>query len=284
MRSGARLRARPSRAWWLAGVTGVVLAGGAAQAQPTRHAVAVLEHRSGAALDGVATRLATELGRLTGFAVSSPDQARATFGETLDAQVVRCSGDGACLADLGYRLGVQEVVLVAVSEFGDAVITLQRIGVDSRKVEARVAEALDRGKALDDDTLDRYLTRLLPPSVFLQFGVIDVVANQRGATVRIDGDPRGQTPITPLRVRAPASYDLRVDKPGFVSFSATVAVPPQGAVKVTAQLTRRAPKGAWYQRRWVIAVAAATVVSAAGTAAYFASRRDRELSLGGSVK
>jgi hypothetical protein len=51
-----------------------VLAGGAARAQPKRHSVAVLEHRSGAAaLDGVATRLATEFGRLTGFSVSSPD-------------------------------------------------------------------------------------------------------------------------------------------------------------------------------------------------------------------
>jgi PEGA domain len=198
--------------------------------------------------------------------------------------VVRCSGDGACLADLGYRLGVNEVVLVAVSEFGDAVITLQRIGVDSRKVEARLAEAIDRGKTLDDEVLDRYLTRLLPPSVFLQFGVIDVVANQSGATVRLSGEARGQTPITPLRVRAPASYDLRVEKPGFVPFTATVAVPPQGAVKVTAQLTRRAPKSAWYQRRWVIAVAAATVVSAAGTAAYFATRPDRELSLGGVIR
>jgi PEGA domain len=255
------------------------------RAEDVRRSLAVLEYRSGSsAMAGLATRLATEIGRLTDFRVSSPDQARAIFGAALDSQVARCGGDGECLADLGYRLGVNEVVLVGVGEFGDAVMTLQRIDVETRRVEARIAESMERGKVPSDAELGGYLTRLFPPKVFLRFGIIDVVANGTGATVLLSGEHRGQTPLAPLKVRAPASYELRVEKTGFVPFSATVQVPPDGAVKVSAQLMRKPAATAWYQHPWVLAVAATAVATAAGTALYFATRDDGSLTIGGEIK
>jgi hypothetical protein len=259
--------------------------GAAADAPGARRAVAVLEHRTGSAeLPGLATRLATELGRLTDYRVSSPDQARAIFGDSLDAQVVRCGGDGTCLADLGFRLDVDEIVLVGVSDFGVPVVTLQRIDVASRTIAAKLAESFQPGQSPSDAALDGYLTRLLPPSAFLRFGVIDVVANLTGATVELSGQVHGQTPLAPLKVRAPASYELRVAKPGFVPFGATVEVPPDGTIKVAAQLVKKGAAQAWYQKRWVIGVAAAALAVAAGTALYVATRGDDALSLGGEVK
>ncbi|MEZ4360016.1 MAG: PEGA domain-containing protein [Kofleriaceae bacterium] len=283
MTSRAQARRRGAAALALLAVAAALAPPATARAD-TRRTVAVLEHRTGSSeLPGLATRIATELGRLTDLGVASPDQARAMFGEQLDAEVVHCAGDGECLADLGYRLHVDEVVLVGVSEFGVPVVTLQRIDVATRKVDARVAESFQLGQSPSDAALEGYLTRLLPPAAFLRFGVIDVVANLPGATVRLGGHARGQTPLAPLRVRAPETYDLRVERAGYVPFSATVEVPPEGTLKVTARLVK-ARRAAWYQKRWVVGAAIASLAVAVGSVVYVATRGDDGLTLGGEIK
>jgi hypothetical protein len=111
----------------------------------------------------------------------------------------------------------------------------------------------------------------MPRSDFLRWGTIKIVANIDGASIAVGGKVRGKTPLAPLKVRAPADYDIAVDKSGFVGFRATVNVPPDAIVQVEPTLTRESD--VWYKKWWVAAIAGTVVVSAV-TVAVVASRDD----------
>ena len=100
------------------------------------------------------------------------------------------------------------------------------------------------------------------------------VARQAGALVTVGGEPRGRTPILPLQVRAPAAYDIVVEKPGFVTFRANVAVPADGEVAVNADLSKIGAGARWYTSWWFLSAAAVVVAGATGTAAWFLLRDD----------
>ena len=255
----------------------VVVLGGAgrvAHGDPDpRRKVIVLEYRAGSsALPGIAARVVAALTRQTSLQVLGQDQARAVYGDHLDQVLVKCGGEATCVARIGQKTGAAEVILVGISELGDVILTMQRLDVANRAVSSRVADSLAAGATPSDAQIAQYATRLLPPSDFLRFGVIDIVANLAGAAVTIGGEPRGITPIEALKLHAPASYEIRVDKAGYVPFTTRVALPPDGEVKVEAQLSRRGGEVAWYQRWYVLAAASAVVVGAGGTAIYFGTR------------
>lgn len=230
-----------------------------------RRRVAVLEFRSGsAALSGVDDRLAGLLGKATSLEIIDGDGARRSYGANLDRDLVACAGAAGCVARIGGKLRAREVLLVGVSEFGDVILTLQRIEVRRGRVLNRIAEALEPGAAPDDKAMERYLKRLMPSSDFMRWGVIRIDANVDGADLTIDRMPRGRTPLPPLKLRAPARYDLRVSKPGYVDFSASVDVPPEGTIRVQTRLERREDP-AWYKRWWAVGLAGTLVVGAATT-------------------
>jgi hypothetical protein len=185
--------------------------------------------------------------------------------------LVKCGGEAVCVARIGQKVGAAEVILVGISELGDVILTMQRIDVAGKTVAGRVADSLAAGVVPSDAQITGYVNRLLPPGDFLRFGVIDIVANLDGAAVTVAGQSRGLTPIEALKLPAPASYDIRVEKTGFVPFTTRVALPPDGEVKVEAQLSRRGAD-AWYQRWYVLAAAGVIVAGAGGTAIYFGTR------------
>ena len=252
-----------------------------------RRKLIVLEYRAGSsALPGVAARVVAILAQKTSLAVLGQDQSRAIYGDQLDQVLVRCAGDAACVARIGQKIGAAEVVLVGVSELGDVILTMQRIDVAAREVVGRIADSLATGAVPSNAQITEYVTRLLPPSDFLRFGVIDIVANLAGAAVTVGGRPRGTTPIAALTLPAPASYEIRLDKPGYVPFTTRVALPPDGEVRVEAELARRGGEPAWYQRWYVVAAVGVVVAGAAGTALYVATRRasdDGALHVTGSI-
>jgi hypothetical protein len=238
-----------------------------------RRKVIVLEYRAGSsALRGIAERVVAALSRRTSLGVLGPDQARVMYGDRLDQVLVKCAGEAACVARIGQKIGAAEVILVGISELGDVILTMQRIDVAGHEVTGRVADSLAAGATPSDDAIAGYANRLLPPSDFLRFGVIDVVANLAGAAVTVGGQARGATPIQALKLPAPASYDIRVDKPGYVPFTTRIALPPDGEIKVEAELSRRGAEAAWYQRWYVLAAAGVIVAGAGGTAIYFGTR------------
>jgi len=235
-----------------------------AAARTGRRRVAILEHRTGVtrAAD-LAARMAAVLARSAALEVVSPEEARRRLGGRLDAQIARCAGDPPCVAQIGDRLHVDEVILVGISQLGDVILALQRISVRTRSVEGRIAEAISPEAEPSDDLLLGYLRRLLPPDDFRRFGGIRVKASVSGAEVTLDGLLRGRTPLAMLRVEAPRRYQLKVRKSGYIDFDATLDVQPDGMVEVTPDLHRRPSALAWYQRWWVWGIAAAV---AAGTA------------------
>jgi hypothetical protein len=249
----------------------------AAHADPDpKRKIAVIEYRAGSTgLPGIATRVGVALGKQTSLGVIGPDQARSLYGDNLEQVLVKCAGEADCVAKIGQKLGATEVVLVGVSELGDVILTMQRIDVRAGTVSGRVADSLPAGAQPTEPQLDAYLTRLLPPTDFLRFGVIDIVASEAGAAVTVGGESRGVTPIEPLRLRAPASYEIRVAKQGFVPFTTSVQLPADGVLKVRAPL-QRPGKDHWYTRWYVLAGMGLVVAGAAGGAIYLATSEDSD--------
>jgi hypothetical protein len=238
--------------------------------------VAVVEYRAGSSgLPGIAARIATALGKQTSLVVSAPDQTRAVYGDNLEEVLVKCAGEAECVAKIGQKVGAAEVILVGVSELGDVILTMQRIDVASRAVSGRVADSIAASAQPSDAQLDGYLTRLLPPGDFLRYGVIDIVASEAGAAVTVGGESRGLTPIKPLRLRAPATYEIKVQKQGFVPFTTSVQLPPDSELKVRAPL-QRPGKNTWYTRWYVLAGMGIVVAGAAGGAIYLTTNDDND--------
>lgn len=247
------------------GQTGPARAQDNDEAPHPKRKIAVLEYRAGSSvLPRVDERVAGILRKKTSLTVIDGDDARRRYGGHLDRKIVGCAGDTACIAGIGQALGASEVVLVGISQFGDVILTLQRIDVGKRRVLMRVAEALSQGAEPDDDDLLRYLQRVLPRSDFLRFGMIRIHANVKGATVVIGDRERGRTPVEPVRVKAPATYDIRLTKPGYVPFRASVAVPPDAEVQVEPVLSLEVDN-AWYKRWWVLALAGTVTAGAVTT-------------------
>lgn len=246
--------------------------------------VAVLEYRAGSsALPGIDTRIADLLAAQTSLGVIGAEEARKQYGAKLDADVVSCGGEAACIAKIGGKVGAREVLLVGVSEFGDVILTLQRIDVRRRDVAMRIAEALAADADPGDDDLGAYLQRVMPESDFLRYGTIRVSANLAGAEVYLGKDKKGTTPIEALTVRAPATYELRLTHRGYTPFQAKVAVPPEGEVEVTARLTKVGGGGAWYTKWWVAAIAGVVVAGGIGIGVYVSQDAPTSVPVGGMI-
>lgn len=243
-----------------------------ADADPKRKVI-VLEYRAGSsALPHFADRIVATLAKETSLNVLGPDQTRAVYGEHLDQVIVKCAGEPECVARIGQKVGAAEVILVGVSELGDVILTMQRIDVPTRSVSARLAESLAGGATPNDKMLDGYLGKLMPASDFLRYGIIDIIASESGALVTVGGQHRGTTPIQPLKLKAPASYDVRVEKRGFTPFTTSVQLPPDGELRVRANLSRRTGMS-WWQHWYVLAGAGVLVAGAAGGTIYFATQQ-----------
>jgi hypothetical protein len=243
-----------------------------ADVDPKRKVI-VLEYRAGSsALPHFADRVVAALSKQTSLDVLGQDQTRTVYGEHLDQVIVKCAGEAECVARIGQKVGAAEVILVGVSELGDVILTMQRIDVSSRSVSARLAESLAGGATPNDKQLDAYLGKLMPASDFLRFGIIDIIASESDALVTVGGQRKGTTPIQPLKLKAPASYDIKVEKRGFQPFTTSVQLPPDGELRVRANLSRKGST-AWWQHWYVLAGAGVLVAGAAGGTIYFATEQ-----------
>jgi hypothetical protein len=244
-----------------------------ADVDPKRKII-VLEYRSGSsAMPHIAERIVKLLDKQTSLDVLGPDQTRAVYGEHLDLVIVKCAGEAECVARIGQKVGAAEVIMIGVSELGDVILTIQRIDVASRSVSARLADSISGGQPPSDAKLQQYMTKLLPASDFLRYGVIDIISSEAGALVTVGGQHRGLTPIGSLKLKAPASYDIRVEKRGFQPFTTSVQLPPDSELRVRANLARPGGAPAWWQHWYVLAPAALVVAGAAGGTIYFTTQQ-----------
>jgi len=136
---------------------GMLCATAHADPNPKRKVV-VLEYRAGSsALRGIANRTVDTLAKQTSLTLLGPDQTRAIYGDHLEQVVVKCAGEAECVAKIGQKVGAAEVILIGVSELGDVILTMQRIAVADRSVQARVADSLASGAPPSDAQLGQYL-------------------------------------------------------------------------------------------------------------------------------
>jgi PEGA domain-containing protein len=241
----------------------------AAPAASKGRSIAVLEFRGGASgAGGIGARVAAILRKRTSHAITDPDDARRENAK-VDDLVARCTGQPPCIAEIGRKLKVDEVLLVGVSELGDLILAFQRVDSKSGSVLGRVADSLPRDTRLDDQALEAYLRRLLPREDFLRWGTLRIDADIAGAEVRLGGEAKGRTPLEPIPVLAPATVDLRVSKQGYSDFRARIDVMPDATVEVRPIMNRK-PGTAWYERPWVWAIAGAIVVGGVTTAVVLA--------------
>ncbi len=248
----------------------VVVSMSVARAESSR-SVAVVEFRAGSgAAPDIGAKLARLLTLKTGLAVMTPAAARQEIGPSLDAKVKNCSNNAPCLASLGRKLGVDEIILVGLSELGDVILTMQRVVVASESIAGTMAETISASTPLSEEQLEGYLRQVLPAKDFEQWGRIQIETTVSDASVVIDGSKRGATPLDPVTVIAPKSYEIEVAKSGFSKFRATIAVTPNALVVVRPQLSA-VPRDAWYKKWWVLAIAGG-VTAAAVTSAIVLSR------------
>jgi hypothetical protein len=239
--------------------------------------IAVFEYRQGSrGAPEVGLRLAAELARSTTYEVVDPTEARRILGPSFDADVARCAGAPSCVAQLATRLEAEEALLIGVSQLGDLVLALQRVDAKKGQAISRLAESLPADKAPDAADLADWLHQLFPADTFRRYGAIRIVADLDDAQVSINGQPKGMTPLEhALKVAAPGSYRVRVDKPGFLPFQARIEVPPDATVEVRATLSRRVGPTPWYKRWYVWAtIGGALAAAGAGVAIYYGTRVD----------
>jgi hypothetical protein len=239
-----------------------------------RKTVAVLEYRAGArGARDIGLKLARLLRSTAALTVIDARDARRKVPK-VDAEVARCGGEAACVGKIGLQLGADEVLLVGVSQLGDIVIALSRIDASRGEAGARLAESLPPDGDVNDQQALTWLRQLFPPDVFHRYGSIAIDADQAGAEVSLNAKVAGTTPLLqPVKVPAPATYDLKVAKHGFVPFQARVDVLPDANVEVHATLLKESRDVPWYKRWYVWAVVGgALAAGGAATAIYFGTR------------
>lgn len=242
-----------------------------------RKSVAVLEYRAGArGARDIGMHLAKLLRETAALDVIDAQAARRKLGPKVDSEVARCAGEAMCIGAIGEQLDAQEVLLVGVSQFGDVIISLQRIDAQKGQAGARLAESLPPDSEVSDEQALTWLRQLFPPEVFRRYGSIAIVADESGATVTLNQEASGKTPLqAPLKVRAPGTYALKVSKSGFLPFEARVDVLPDDKVEVHATLLRESGSVVWYKRWYVwAAIGGALAAGGAAVAIYYGTRVD----------
>lgn len=237
-----------------------------------KKSIAVLEFRSGVETSSDITGRIVKLLKVKSiYNVIGLDGAIQRIGAGIAEEVADCSGEAECMAKVGRKLGVDEVLLVGLTQLGDVIVSLSRVITKSAKVAGRTGTSMSSDRPLKTKQLMTSLRQLFPANAFIRYGFIWVKSNEVGATVKIGGKAHGKTPLEKaIRVEAPADYSISVEKEGFMAFNANVQVPPDAEIKVKAQLM---PKGVKvgppvYKKWWFWAVVGgSTAAAVAGTIA-----------------
>lgn len=236
--------------------------------KPGADGVVVFEYRNDVkALADLPERLVQALTQNTSLRVVNLTEARRRLGPGMDAEVARCDGETRCLSGVGQRLGVREVLLLAVSQLGDVVLAVQRISVTEQKVTGRYADSIVGGQAIDEARILSWLQQLYPPDTFKRYGQIQISANIDGAQVYVNSKASGSTPLgDALHVLAPGNYRILVEKAKYLPFQAAVTVMPDTTVEVSATLMKEQKQTPWYKRWYVWTGIVAGVGAVAATA------------------
>jgi hypothetical protein len=196
-----------------------------------------------ASLDGIASaadKAAVELelrGLLpaTGYTVQKKDKTDATLAAVQKLGLTCDSGDIDCLIRVGALSGVNVVIKGLLSTDGDNfALDLVAVDVNGLRERARVRVAVPRSGAGRKAALESAVTGVLRPEAWR--GLLRVDVNVRGASIVVDGVPRGFSPLsTPVEL-TPGPHALFVVLEGFRSHKESVEVVYEDEVGVSVAL------------------------------------------------
>jgi hypothetical protein len=206
--------------------------------------------------------LSVEIKRAEGASVISREDIKAMLALEQQKQMIGCSDDTSCLAELGAALGVSYLVVGHVGKVsGTYVVSLRLIAPDQLRVENRVTESFS---GREDQLVGavRAASRKLVGMVSDQAGTLSLGANEEGADAFVDGASAGQVPMKPIERLTEGRHTVRLSKSGYFDFNSDVYIEPGGATVLWAELERK-PKS-FYETWWfwtgtVVLAAAAAV-------------------------
>ena len=219
------------------------------------------------------------------YDIIGKSEIKAMIGFEQEKQLLGCQDDTNCLAELGGALGVDRLVTGSVGKLGDTIIvSIKYIDTRQVKVLGRVYESFKGNESLLVDTIKRLIPRLFGVVVKdIELGTLIMNSTVKGATVYLDGNPVGKTPIEPMKLK-PGKYNLQYTKPGYQTWTKQVEIKEKQASEITANLTKvssdsisagilnipeqnnnkagkvKPQKKKWYKEWWVWSVAAGVAV------------------------
>ena len=195
-----------------------------------------------------------------------------------------CGGETACLAGIGKKLGVDLVVTGNIATLGDSHIMNIKV-VDANQATELRRIASDPLRGDPDELIDAVRVaayRLLAPDELK--GSVLILADLDGATVTLDGQVVGKTPVSQAIDDLPLGHHtLEVKAEGYSPFAEQVLVRFQKSTRVTVSLlpdpvatggavltgnaVRVIPKPApkrWYNKTWFLVGAGVAAVVVGG--------------------
>ena len=261
-----------------AAIAGLALAGPAHAAADGRVRIAVLDLQARGVdaqlASSAGTLVASELNKLDVFKVISREDIRTMMSFERDKQSLGCEADQACLAEIGGALGVEYLVAGSLAKIGDThVLSLTLNNVRSATVENRVSETVP-GKT---DALIAAVARnakvLVSRILKGREGYLVLSVAEAGATVKVDGQIKGTTPVKGRMTLSWGPHLLEVEKAGFVSYSEDITVPNKQALAKSVALVpsndfingyegtaRKMRAGAWITTGLAVAGGATAIV------------------------
>jgi hypothetical protein len=257
-------------------------------ARPIEGKIAVLELEALGMDEEPVARLETlfrmELERLAGE--SLPTRRQIDRAIRSSRRLRRCSGDDKCLAAIGKKLGVDLVVTGNVAALGDSyVLNIKAVDVATgQKLPRRIATKPLRGSP--DELIEAVRVaayKLLAPSEL--HGSINILSDLVGATVTLDGNEIGTTPIRrPIRKLPLGDHQLKVTADGYIPFDETVRVRFQKSSRVIVRLAKedepkplgprpvvykkRPATKRWYNSTWFLVGAGVTAAVVGGVVGF----------------
>jgi hypothetical protein len=189
--------------------------------------------------------LSSELQKLDVFRVISREDIRNMLQFEKDKQSVGCEADQACLAEIGGALGVEYIVGGSLAKIGDQyVLSLVLNNVKSATVENRTTENIPKQDQLIAGVARN--ARVLVSKVLKgREGFLVLTVAEEGATVKLDGQIRGNTPLQGRLTLAWGPHLLEVEKTGFITYSEDISIPARQAIAKSLALV---PSGDFIER------------------------------------
>lgn len=243
-RRPARRRTKPPRAALLplAMALGLALltAPGEASARTDEQLLILpIEHGLGAdaeRLRQVEDAFRAEVEALGRYGVAAPEQA-ALLLDSVRSMGLECeAGDLECLTKAGVVMEIDLIVVLrAVASEERLIVSAVLVDVHRGRTRASVHRSLPLDASLAA-AMRGAAVELLAPDLFV--GSLLVEVKEPGATIRVDGLPRGRAPLErPIEGLAPGEHVLHVEKRGFEPMEQLVIVEPLAVREVTIALT-----------------------------------------------